>query len=93
MCAFCENLKEVYFSGTPEEWKEILEMENEAIEEMLSFVGKGLLSGVIRIDGLVRKNSGATIGGEVTKIPAYLFRSAHDDSYNPKNNYLYSNYL
>jgi hypothetical protein len=25
-----------------------------------------------------------TIGAEVTKIPAYLFRSAHDDSYNPK---------
>ena len=36
---------------TPEEWKEILEMENIAIEEMLSFVGKGLLSGIIRIEG------------------------------------------
>ena len=38
---------------TPEEWKEILEMENEAIEEMLSFLGKGLLSGIIRIDGKI----------------------------------------
>ena len=38
---------------TPDEWKEILEMENEAIEEMLSFVGKGLLSGIIRIDGKI----------------------------------------
>lgn len=38
---------------TPEEWKEILEMENIAIGEMLSFVGKGLLSGIIRIEGKI----------------------------------------
>lgn len=38
---------------TPEEWKEILEMENVAIKEMMSFVGKGLLSGIIRIDGKI----------------------------------------
>ena len=36
---------------TPEEWKEILELENVAIKELLSFVGKGLLSGIIRING------------------------------------------
>lgn len=35
---------------TPEEWKEILEMENIAIRELLKYVGKGLLTGVIRID-------------------------------------------
>lgn len=38
---------------TPEEWKEILELENVAIKELLSFVGKGLLSGIIRINGKI----------------------------------------
>lgn len=38
---------------TPEEWKTILEMENIAISELLKFAGKGLLSGVIRIDGKI----------------------------------------
>lgn len=38
---------------TPEEWKTILEMENTAIAELLKFAGKGLLSGVIRINGKV----------------------------------------
>jgi len=39
---------------TPEDWKDILEMENEAIEEMLKFAGKGLLSGIIRVDGKIK---------------------------------------
>ncbi len=39
---------------TPDDWKEVLEMENEAIEELLSFVGKGLLTGIIRIDGKIK---------------------------------------
>ena len=38
---------------TPEEWKTILEMENVAIAELLKFIGKGLLSGIIRIDGKI----------------------------------------
>ncbi len=38
---------------TPEEWKPILEMENIAIAELLKFAGKGLLSGIIRIDGKI----------------------------------------
>lgn len=38
---------------TPEEWKTILEMETVAIGELLKFVGKGLLTGIIRIDGKI----------------------------------------
>lgn len=48
---YIRNKNEYKMGETPEEWKEILEMENEAIEEMLKFVGKGLLSGIIRIGG------------------------------------------
>lgn len=44
---------------TPEEWKKILELENVAIKELLKFVGKGLLTGIIRIDG---KIEAVTIG-------------------------------
>ena len=44
--------KNAYKLGeTPEEWKEILELETEAIRELLKFVGKGLLTGMIRIHG------------------------------------------
>ena len=38
---------------TPEEWKTILEMETIAIGELLKFVGKGLLSGIIRLNGKI----------------------------------------
>lgn len=48
---YIRHKNEYKMGETPEEWKEILEMENEAIEEMLKFVGKGLLSGIIRIGG------------------------------------------
>ena len=41
------------FCETPEDWKEILELETEAIRELLKFVGKGLLSGIIRIHGKI----------------------------------------
>ena len=44
---------------TPEDWKDILEMENRAIDELLRFVGKGILTGIIRIDG---KIEAVTIG-------------------------------
>ncbi len=52
-----EILEYIYYKNeyklgeTPEEWKEILEQENEAVKELLKFVGKGLLTGIIRIDG------------------------------------------
>lgn len=48
---YIRHKNEYKMGETPKEWKEILEMENEAIEEMLKFVGKGLLSGIIRIGG------------------------------------------
>lgn len=38
---------------TPEEWKSILEMETVAIGELLKFAGRGLLSGIIRINGKI----------------------------------------
>ncbi len=41
------------YDETPEEWQTILELETQATEELLKFVGKGLLGGVIRIDGKV----------------------------------------
>lgn len=44
---------------TPPEWQEILEMETVAIEELLKFTGKGLLTGVIRVSGKV---AAVTIG-------------------------------
>ena len=44
---------EYKLGDTPEEWKTILEMETVAIGELLKFVGKGLLSGVIRIGGKI----------------------------------------
>lgn len=50
---YIRSKNEYKLGETPEEWKEILELENEAIEELLTFVGKGLLSGVIRINGKI----------------------------------------
>ncbi len=51
--AYIESKNEYKLGETPEEWKEILELETEAIGELLKFVGKGLLTGVIRIDGKI----------------------------------------
>ncbi len=51
--AYIESKNEYKLGETPEDWKEILEKETEAIRELLKFVGKGLLSGVIRIDGKI----------------------------------------
>lgn len=51
--AYIEYKNEYKLGETPKEWKEILEMETEAIRELLKFLGKGLLSGVIRINGRI----------------------------------------
>lgn len=51
--AYIESKNEYKIGETPEDWKEILELETEAIRELLKFVGKGLLTGVIRIDGKI----------------------------------------
>lgn len=51
--SFIEAKNEYKLNETPEEFKEILELETEAIYELLKFVGKGLLTGVIRIDGKI----------------------------------------
>ncbi len=51
--AYIESKNEYKLGETPEEWKEILELETEAIRELLKFIGKGLLSGIIRIDGKI----------------------------------------
>lgn len=48
---YIQAKNEYKMGETPDEWKEILELENVAIKELLAFVGKGLLTGVIRIDG------------------------------------------
>lgn len=51
--AYIENKNEYKLGETPEDWKDILEKETEAICELLKFAGKGLLSGIIRIDGKI----------------------------------------
>ena len=51
--AYIESKNEYKLGETPEEWKEILELETEAIRELLKFVGKGLLTGIIRIHGKI----------------------------------------
>ena len=51
--AYIESKNEYKLGETPEEWKEILEKETIAIRELLKSLGKGLLSGVIRIDGKI----------------------------------------
>lgn len=51
--SYIYSKNEYKLGETPEEWKNILEMENIAIAELLKFVGKGLLSGVIRINGKI----------------------------------------
>jgi len=48
---YIQSKNEYKMGETPEEWKEILEMENVAIKELLNFIGKGILCGVIRIGG------------------------------------------
>ena len=48
---YIQKKNEYKMGETPEEWKEILEMENVAIKELLRFIGKGILCGVIRIEG------------------------------------------
>lgn len=50
---YIRSKNEYKLGETPEEWKEILELETIAIEELLSFVGKGLLTGLIRINGKI----------------------------------------
>lgn len=50
---YVEYKNEYKLEETPEEWKGILELENTAIKEMLPFIGKGLLAGVIRMDGKI----------------------------------------
>ena len=47
---YIKGKNEYKLGETPEEWKEILELETVAIEELLKFVGKGLLTGIIRIN-------------------------------------------
>ena len=51
--AYIESKNAYKLGETPEEWKEILELETEAIRELLKFVGKGLLTGMIRIHGKI----------------------------------------
>ena len=48
---YIQYKNEYKLGETPEEWKEILEMENVAIKEMLPFIGGDIIGGVIRIDG------------------------------------------
>lgn len=50
---YIQSKNEYKLGETPEEWKEILELENTAIAELLKFAGKGLLSGIIRINGKI----------------------------------------
>lgn len=50
---YIRSKNEYKLGETPKEWKEILELETEAIGELLTFVGKGLLSGIIRINGKI----------------------------------------
>lgn len=56
---YIRGKNEYKLGETPEEWREILELETIAIEELLKFVGKGLLTGIIRING---KISAVTFG-------------------------------
>ena len=51
--AYIESKNAYKLGETPEDWKEILELETEAIRELLKFVGEGLLSGIIRIHGKI----------------------------------------
>ena len=61
--ATCETIPEILkyiksknaykLEETPPAWKEVLEMETHAIEQLLQFTGKGLLSGIIRINGKI----------------------------------------
>ncbi len=50
---YIKSKNEYKLGETPEEWKEILELENLAIEELVKFIGKGLLTGIIRINGKI----------------------------------------
>ena len=51
---FLERINEEKRMELPEEWRHILDLETLAIEELLDLVGKApLLTGVIRIDGVV----------------------------------------
>ena len=50
---YVRSKNEYKLGETPEEWKDILELETIAIEELLKFVGKGLLTGIIRINGKI----------------------------------------
>lgn len=52
--AFIESVNADRLDDTHDDWKEILELETEAIRELLSLVGsKRLLTGLIRIEGKV----------------------------------------
>ena len=51
---FLERINEEKLLELPEEWRHILELETQAIDELLTLVGKEpLLTGVIRIDGRI----------------------------------------
>ena len=51
--AFIGRVNDEKLEETPAGWQTILELETIAIDELLGFVGKGLLGGAIRIDGKI----------------------------------------
>jgi len=51
---FIEEINEDKHEETHEDWQEILRLETIAIRELLQFLGKGLVGGVIRIAGKIQ---------------------------------------
>lgn len=83
---FIIKVNEGRMDETHDEWKEILELETQAIEELLGFVGsKRLLTGLIRIDGNVE----AVTIGEFAKTNSHEKVLVHVEKANPEIRGLY----
>ena len=82
---FIKDINEDKHEETHEDWQEILRLETIAIDELLEFVGKGLVGGVIRIDGKIQ----AVTIGEFERRDSKKTVIVHVEKANPEYRGIY----
>lgn len=83
---FLERINSRKLSETPEEWKTILELETQAIEQLLGLLDTGrLLTGVIRIGGVIE----AVTIGEYARTSSHETVLVHVEKANPQYRGIY----
>ncbi|MBQ9961471.1 MAG: DUF2156 domain-containing protein [Firmicutes bacterium] len=82
---FIGEINEDKHEETHEDWQEILRLETVAIDELLKFVNKGLVGGVIRIDGKIE----AVTIGEFERSDSKKTVIVHVEKANPEYRGIY----